>query len=256
MARRENNGVRAPAKDRAQASRQLGRAAAVGLTRERIVSAAIDLIDRNGLDALTMRELSRQLDVYPTAIYWHIGGSKADLFSEIAGELTAGMIGPEDICADWRDTLRLLFRRFRERVHRHPNAAPLLGAQMQSNGAPNAHWVEIILTALSQAGFRDQAMVDAFNALVGGLVGFVTMELAPGPAEQTVEWEKSFETRLEELDDERFPLTRATLPLMRNRAFVMRWKNGSEAPLDTGFDALLESLLKGLELRAKTGMAS
>ncbi|MBP0615098.1 TetR/AcrR family transcriptional regulator [Jiella mangrovi] len=250
MAKRENSGVRAPAKDQAQASRQLGRAAAVGLTRERIVDAAIDLIDRKGLDALTMRELSRQLDVYPTAIYWHIGGSKADLFSDIAGALTAGMIDPEDTCADWRDTLRLLFRRFRERVHRHPNAAPLLGAQMRSNGAPNAPWVEIILAALSQAGYRDQAMVDAFNALVGGLVGFVTMELAPGPAEQTAEWEKSFEVRLDELDDERFPHTRRALPLMLNRAFVMRWKNGSECPLDTGFDALLESLLKGLELRA------
>jgi AcrR family transcriptional regulator len=42
------------------------------LSRERIVEAAVTLLDEHGTDGLTMRRLAQQLDVTPTALYWHV----------------------------------------------------------------------------------------------------------------------------------------------------------------------------------------
>ncbi|WP_162249765.1 TetR/AcrR family transcriptional regulator [Ensifer sp. Root31] len=227
--------------------RHVGRAAAIGLTRERVVEAAITLIDEEGLAGFSVRALARRLKVYPAALYWHVGGNKTDLFAEISGSLIAGLMTPKDLPDDWRDMIRLLFRRFRARVHEHPRVAPLLGPNIRSNGAPNAPWVEVILKALSQAGFRDQGLIDAFNTVVGALEGFVTMELAGDGASEGSQWVKAFDADLEALDAEQFPLLKQHLSRMYNRSFVMRWKSGDVAPLDGGYNFLVETLLLGLE---------
>jgi AcrR family transcriptional regulator len=43
------------------------------LSRTEIVNAALRYVDEHGLDALTMRALAKEIGVYPTALYWHIG---------------------------------------------------------------------------------------------------------------------------------------------------------------------------------------
>lgn len=232
--------------------RRLGRAAAVGLTRERVVEAAISLIDEEGLPAFSVRALARRLNVFPAALYWHAGGRKTDLFAEISGALIAGLMTPDDLQDDWRDTLRLLFRRFRSRVHEHPNAARLLGPSIRSNGAPNAPWVEIVLGALTQAGFRNQELINAFNSVVGALEGFVTIELAGDEAEGASEWVRTFDADLEALNGSQFPLLKQYLPEMYNRAFVIRWKSGNAAPLEEGYNFLIETLILGLEAQIKS----
>lgn len=230
--------------------RRLGRAAEKGLTRDAIVSAAIALIDAEGLGNFSVRALARQLGVYPAAIYWHIGGAKDDLFSEITATITAGLIRPDEVPDDWRDTLRLVFHRYRAAARKHPDIANLIGAQIKSNGPPHAGLVEVLITALRRAGYDGETLVDAFNALIGGLFGYVTMELAPPPQRDVAAWETSFESRLSALDPARFPETAAYLPLMRNRAFALRWKNGVEVPLAGGYDALIENLIAGLAANA------
>ncbi|MCJ8057025.1 TetR family transcriptional regulator [Shinella curvata] len=229
----------------------MGRAAAVGLTRERVVDAAIALIDEEGLPGFSVRALARRLNVFPAALYWHAGGRKTDLFAEISGALIAGLMAHDDRAGDWRDTIRTLFKRFRSRIHQHPNAAPLLGPSIRSNGAPNAPWVEIVLAALVQAGFKEEGLIDAFNAVVGALEGFVTIELAADEASEDSEWVKTFDADLEALDADVFPLTKQYLPRMYNQSFVMRWKSGNSAPLDKGYDFLIETLISGLEMQAQ-----
>lgn len=224
-----------------------GRPAQIGLTRDQILDAALALIDQKGLGGFSMRDLSRSLGVYPASIYWHVGGSKAQLFGEISARITATVMTPDEACADWRDTLRTFFRRYRAAVAQHPNVAPLLGAQLQSNGLPNAPMVEIVLQALQQAGYGDQDLVDAFNAVIGGLAGFVTMEFGHAPPEDQDGWATALQEQLDGLDPAAYPAISGLLPLVRNRAFVLRWQNGSDVPLDGGFDCLLESLIRGLE---------
>lgn len=227
----------------------IGRAAAIGLNKRQIVDAAIRLIDQNGLEEFSIRALARSLKVFPTALYWHIGGAKADLIADVSGRLLANLMRRDEIQPDWQDTLRLLFRRFRKRLHQHPNFAPAFGAQIRSNGAPNAPWVEIVLTALTTAGYSGKPLVDAFNALLGGVEGFITMELATMPPKGS-DFVSDFQSGLRGLDAESYPLTVRHLPDMLNRSFVLRWKNGAHAPLDGGFEFLLEALLASIKAKA------
>lgn len=57
-----------------------------GITRERIVTAALELLDDQGMDALTVRTLASRLDVRPSALYWHVR-NKQELLDEMATEV-------------------------------------------------------------------------------------------------------------------------------------------------------------------------
>jgi len=229
--------------------RSQGRAAAIGLTKAQVLEAAIALIDEVGTEGFSIRELSRRLNVYPAAIYWHLGGAKADLFAEMSATITSDLMRPEDIAADWRDTLRELFHRYRRAAQQHPHLAQMIGAQLSANGPQHTRLAEIILGALRQAGYDGQPLVDAMSALVGGLFGFVTMELSPLPANAEPGWGARFSAALDELPAEDYPETQRVLPLLRNRAFILRWSNGATVPLDSAFEMLVESLIRGLEER-------
>jgi TetR/AcrR family tetracycline transcriptional repressor len=54
--------------------------------REHIVGVALELLDRHGLPDLTMRRLATELDVQPSALYWHFS-SKQDLLAAIADRI-------------------------------------------------------------------------------------------------------------------------------------------------------------------------
>src|SRR5437763_16953339 len=71
------------------------------LTREQIVSAAIDLLDAEGLEGLNMRALGKRLDSAATAVYWHVG-SKDNLIA-LAGDQVWNEVALPDLAAvDWR----------------------------------------------------------------------------------------------------------------------------------------------------------
>ena len=231
-----------------------GRAAAIGLDRAKVVAAAIDQIDRRGFAAFSLRELARSLGVSPAVIYWHVGGGREDLFAEISASITGALAQDIDPATPWDERLRRVFRTYRRLVFRHPAVAPLLGAQMKSNGVANLDWVETVLAALHDGGYRGDALRPAFNALIGGLAGFVTMELAPAPAgPPTAEgetWQGLFARRVAGIDAVRHPLTAAALPDISNRIFVLRWQNGAEVPFDDSYELLLDLLVAGLKARA------
>lgn len=227
-----------------------GRAAVVGLSKDQVVAAAVRQIDEKGLPSFSLRELARTLGVSPAVIYWHVGGSKEDLFAEISASITTELSQGLNPDLHWTERLRAVFLRYRKLVHTHPNVAPLLGAQMKSNGVANLDWVETVLRALTDAGYEGDGLKNAFNALIGGLAGFVTMELAPAPSEKQAEWEELFAQRVSDIDPKRYPITHAILPLVTNRIFVLRWQNGESVPYDGGFELLLDLLVEGLASRA------
>lgn len=231
-------------------NRPRGRAAAVGLSRELVVNAAVAQIDEKGLAAFSLRELARSLGVSPAVIYWHVGGDKEDLFAEISASITSAISGDLDPSMPWTARLRQVFLAYRRLVHDHANVAPLLGAQLKSNGVANLDWVETVLAALHEGGYRGEALRDAFNALIGGLAGFVTMELAPAPSADDDSWEQTFARRVTEIDASLYPVTHAVLPDFTNRIFVLRWQNGARVSYEASFAFLLDLLIEGLAARA------
>src|SRR5687768_14777402 len=57
--------------------------ARANVTRDEIIATALTIVDEGGLSALTMRELSERLGVYPNTVYWHLG-SRSSLVGAVS----------------------------------------------------------------------------------------------------------------------------------------------------------------------------
>src|SRR5882757_8534491 len=219
------------------------RSAKNALDREQIVASALALIDRDGLEGFSLRQLARHLGVFPTALYWHLPGGRNELLGDVAATAFHNVARPFKLGDDWASWLRELFRRYRHSLHRHPNIAPLLGAQLVSNSGVNPDLVEQILTVLESAGFSGPRLIDAYNAVVAAMLGFVTLELAPVPDEDPTDWAVKFEDSIRSLDPGHFPHLTKYMNLMANRAFIVRWESGSRNPMNSGFELYLETVI-------------
>ncbi|MEU2491026.1 TetR family transcriptional regulator [Streptomyces sp. NPDC007883] len=92
---------------------------AVPLTKDGIHAMALQLIDADGVEALTMRKLATALDANPMSLYHHVPNKDAVLrgvAESVGSRFRAGE--REDI--PWQDRLRRLALDFRELTHRHP----------------------------------------------------------------------------------------------------------------------------------------
>lgn len=215
-----------------------------GLTREAIVAAAIKLLDGSDLENFSMRNLAKELEVYPTAIYWHIPSRNAVIAAVISEVLKDITPPPSD---DWKDWLKTLFRNYRDTIKRHPNISPLIGVQLVSNASVDLHIIEGILRALVNAGFPKSALPTAYNAVQSAMVGFTTEEFAMVPREEAEEWATGMQQMLEAVDAVKHPLLLENLDRMKNRSFILRWQNGVDAPMDDSFEMFIDVTIRGLE---------
>lgn len=219
----------------------------IALDKEQIVGTALRLIDERGLETFSLRELARALGVFPTALYWHVPGGRNAVLGAVAATAFTDVVPPAvDAAVDWQNWLRELFARYRASLRKHPNIAPLLGAQIVSNTGVDLEIVERILTALEAAGFEGVRLRDAYNTVVAGMLGYVTLELAPGPSEDASEWAEVLEAKIRNADAGRFPRLTSNLDLFANRAFIVRWQGGAERPMTDSFDFYVETIIAGL----------
>jgi len=219
------------------------------LNRTLIVETALALIDRDGIETFSVRNVAKALDVFPTAVYWHIG-DRNTLLSDVVTLVLADLT-PKRATGRWQDWIRQLLVRYRNIIRRHPNVAPLIGAQLVSNASLDFHLVESILACLSQAGFKGRDLIDAYNVVMGGMVGFTTQEFASVPAEGTEGWKKNMRRAIAAIDKEAYPRVAAHLATMTNKTFLLRWENGVSAPLDAGFAMFADALVAGIAALAK-----
>ena len=98
------------------------------LSRERIIAAALELLDREGAEALTMRRLGAELGVEAMSLYRHVA-SRAELLDGVAA-LLAAEIAPQERPADWADALRAFAGEVRALARRHPAAFTLVGIRV------------------------------------------------------------------------------------------------------------------------------
>jgi AcrR family transcriptional regulator len=138
------------------------------LDRTRIVSAALDLIDRGGLDAFTTRKLGAELGVEAMAIYHHFP-NKAALLDAVAEHLLLLAPVPSRGRKNWQQWMRAQARSYYGLAKMHPNAFALLAAR-RFNTPEALAWFERILGVFREAGFDAKHAARAFRA-IGAVAG-------------------------------------------------------------------------------------
>lgn len=89
------------------------------LTRVRVIDAALDVADADGLDAVSIRRVAQELGVRPMSLYTHIA-SKDDLVALMLNEVSGRLLVEEPLPDDWRAALTLIARRANAAYLAHP----------------------------------------------------------------------------------------------------------------------------------------
>jgi len=142
------------------------------LTRERIVDAAVVLLDEHGIDGLTMRRLAQRLAVTSTALYWHVK-TKDDVL-DLAVDQIFGEVQLPDVGDNWRDDVRELTCKWRAVMLRHRWAPSLIGRPMLG---PNVlARTEFLQAALVRGGFSGIQLAVVTRMLANYVIGAALTE--------------------------------------------------------------------------------
>ncbi|GLW21676.1 TetR family transcriptional regulator [Microbispora amethystogenes] len=145
-----------------------------GLSRDQIVRAAVELLDAEGLDALSMRKLGARLGAGATSLYWHVA-NKDELIELVMDEVYAAVVLPED--ADWRETTRVFAYGMRGAVFAHPWSAGLIGV-VPALGPNALTAADRLMGAFVRAGFQGVDVDYACTAVVSYTLGATIPEVA------------------------------------------------------------------------------
>jgi AcrR family transcriptional regulator len=226
-----------------------GRPAA--LTREQVLFAAMEIIDQDGVEALTMRRLGQALNRNPMGIYRHAADKDALLDGVVEHVLAAlvvtrkpdrdaesidGDVGDGDV--DWEAALRRTAHAFRRIALAHPNAVPLLVTRSVTGPLAlrplgTLRPLEELLEVFIGAGFDPRGALHATRLFTGFLYGHIQDELqqqVPDPDETD---------DLLRLGLHRLPITQ--FPRLRSLATVLATYDGA-AELDEGLDIVIAGL--------------
>lgn len=137
------------------------------LSRERIVAIAVELLDAQGIDGLTMRRLADRLGSGVMSLYWHVD-NKEDVF-DLALDSVLEYRGPPDmvVSRDWRGDVVHMLEDWRARMLRHPWSASLL--PRRALGPNILSRLEMLSKTLSRAGVVDADL----NAAIWSLWNYV-----------------------------------------------------------------------------------
>jgi AcrR family transcriptional regulator len=206
------------------------------LTRDGVLTSALEIIDRDGADKLTMRRLGQALRCDPMALYRYAVNKNALLDGVVELVMEQVRLDPAD--PDWAGQLRTFARSFRGVAVAHPHVVPLLVTRPLAT--PLAHRplgtlrpLEDTLELLTRAGFSDVEALHVYRSFQGLLYGHVLNEL------------QELVDKPEETDDllrlglHRLPI--AEFPLLRGLASALTSYDGA-AELERGLDILIGGL--------------
>jgi TetR/AcrR family transcriptional regulator, tetracycline repressor protein len=150
---------------------------ALKLDRGMIVRAALELIDRDGFDAFSVRELAKHLGVGNMSLYWHIEDREtllALVLDEVLATVDLSSLPPEPL-----DAVEVIAARFVEAFKRHPQTVPLVAlTPIVSIGPGGARVFGKLIQSLLDSGLDHSAMaattIVLFEYLSGHLVGYLT----------------------------------------------------------------------------------
>ncbi|HET7094977.1 MAG TPA: WHG domain-containing protein [Thermomicrobiales bacterium] len=201
------------------------------LTSERIIEAALRIIDDEGLRALTMRRLGQALGVEAMSLYHHLPG-KAAVLSGVAESLLSGLRLDAANAGSWQERMRRLARAYRGLAHAHPNAFPLI--VMRERTTPQvSRLFDLTIDICRAAGASEDDALNVFLTLGGFVSGFALFEIGG----------------FFNLTGEQSP------PMMANPASADERSDLALTPGDAQFERGVTTVLLGLERQFERGAA-
>ncbi|MGK3206596.1 TetR/AcrR family transcriptional regulator C-terminal domain-containing protein [Amycolatopsis sp. MEPSY49] len=147
-----------------------------GITREKVVEAALELLDDKGIEGVTVRALAERLDVRAPALYWHLR-NKQELLDEMS---TTVLRRIADVLpapgTSWREDLAAYARVLRAEYLRHRDGARTFSGARVSDPAVVVRIKEPLYQGWTKAGLTLQEADDAIDVVVAFVVGFVIEE--------------------------------------------------------------------------------
>ena len=151
----------------------MGRVPRGTLNRERIVDAALDLIDEAGTEALSMPKLARHLGVGVMSLYTHVK-NKDDLLDAIVQRVLVSL--PPPTGDGWQERIRSHFATLRDAFLAHPGLGIVFMTKNVATGAV-LDLLETNLAELTDAGVPDDEAVHLYYAMLTYTLGFVAWEI-------------------------------------------------------------------------------
>jgi AcrR family transcriptional regulator len=161
------------------------------LSRDRVLTAAVELADSEGLSTVTMRRLAASLGVEAMSLYHHLPGKDGlldGLVETVVAEVGTAVakIEGEASPEQWQQILRSRFLAAREVMLRHPWAPALIGSR-NSIPAGVYTYYEAILATLIRGGFSYHLAHRTLHAFGSMPLGFVQELFSPAPTGLNVE---------------------------------------------------------------------
>lgn len=217
------------------------------LDRRQVLTAALALVDREGLDALSLRRLGAELAVDPMAIYRHVEG-KDGLEAGLA-ELLWDEVGRPEPGEEPPAALRRLARSLRDLFRRHPAAAPLI-LRCMSLPRSELELFRDYLDLLMAGGLAEPAAVLrplVAYALGSGYTESAMLSVRCGPADRAALSERELLLALGQA------LPSGTPPELASAAVALIADCNPERCFEDGLELMLAGLRSGVEAHAVTG---
>ncbi len=144
------------------------------ISRDQIVTAAVRLLDREGLAALSMRRLAEELGTGAATLYWHVG-SKDGLLDLVMDDVIGEGQIPDPDPERWREQIKQVARDQRAATHRHPWVVRVSIGRIPMG--PNAlRYTDRILAILRAGGVPPRLAVQGYLLLIAAVNGFTIDE--------------------------------------------------------------------------------
>ncbi|MFD8377394.1 TetR/AcrR family transcriptional regulator [Streptomyces sp. NPDC059679] len=156
------------------------------LTHDQLASAALAVIDRDGLAGLSMRAVAKELGMSTMGLYRYV--DERDELERLVVEFVLGAVDtePPPPEAPWGERIEVMVRRLRDTLSTHPAVVPLTVAHRhRSLGV--LRWSETVLAILIEAGFEGERRVVALRSLLAYVIGALQLaHLGPLSGDGTV----------------------------------------------------------------------
>ena len=155
------------------------------LTPDRIERAALAIVDRDGVAALSMRRLGAELGVEAMSLYYHVPGKPA-LLDRVAARVVGEIRLEKPPEAGWRQALAALGHALRATLLAHPRAVPLL-ATRPLDPETGLRLVGPLMGPLLAAGFDDERALLAIQSVAVFTIGHALAETGAASPDEPAE---------------------------------------------------------------------